>query len=273
MILLRLALVTCSKIPARWRSICVNFGEARVEPLGSAVRNDASSESLIPSAAIHLKYKPEINRERLIVIPSRQRRLLEYAIENYATLLSICEHLKRRVSSPSPIVALMPENKFDRQLLAGAKGFVGSAQNNAIRGARNAMDVECVLQALTDRLDGVALLAEAIANDLPSSQFREFIKLFERGFGEGGHKLIRPLSAYLQSNTLRYVEEEVKNWLKIRDGLTHADKRKRFLLGSDVAWIVNRIKQAAYDVLLNKKNWNEGDYEPRTLWRPVAGIK
>jgi len=62
-------------------------------------------------------------------------------------------------------------------------------------------------------------------------------------------------------------------WFKeLRDPLTHADQRPTFLLERDINPVIDRVEQAAIDVVFNKVNWRKADSERRALWTPQSGF-
>ena len=46
---------------------------------------------------------------------------------------------------------------------------------------------------------------------------------------------------------------------------------KKFACGYDVLPVMQRVEQAAYDVLLNKKEWRRPSSSRRAVWRPKMG--
>ena len=65
-----------------------------------------------------------------------------------------------------------------------------------------------------------------------------------------------------------YTKSEIDKWVTLRDPLSHADKKSSatILLEADVTPIIWRVRQAAYDVLLNKKIWCDRNSERRNIW-------
>ncbi len=55
--------------------------------------------------------------------------------------------------------------------------------------------------ALQDRLDGVALLADSLSEDSAIARARELFRLFERAFRAGPSGCVDPLTSFLQSAT------------------------------------------------------------------------
>ncbi len=117
-----------------------------------------------------------------------------------------------------------------------------------------------------DRLDGLALLADALAEGGAVGRVRDYIRVFERAFRSGPAACVPLLTAFLQSdpNHLDYAESEVQDWLlRVRSETMHADRRESYARGPDVEPYVRRMEYAAYDVLFNKRNWRQPDVERR----------
>ena len=127
-----------------------------------------------------------------------------------------------------------------------------------------------LLEAVSDRRDGVALLSEALANNHATGKYREFIRFFERAFGLKISQLHKKLSQFLEKSDLGYKHDEIKNWISFRNEATHADNNNALVFESDVLKLIPRMEQAAYDILLNKKNWGMRSQERREIWRPKA---
>lgn len=128
-----------------------------------------------------------------------------------------------------------------------------------------------VLSKLSDREDGVALLVEALSHDHAMGRFHEFIRLFERAFARSGKTLTSPLNEFLSSR-FGYTTAELSRWFEeLRDPATHADARTEFLLEADVRPVIDRMEQAAFDVLLNKALWRDPSTDRRDVWAPTAG--
>jgi hypothetical protein len=124
---------------------------------------------------------------------------------------------------------------------------------------------------LSDREDGVALLVEALSHDHAMGRFHEFIRLFERAFTRPAKTLTSPLNEFL-SPRFGYTAAELSRWFEeLRDPATHADARTEFLLEADVRPVIDRMEQAAFDVLLNKALWRDPSTDRRDVWAPTAG--
>ena len=94
--------------------------------------------------------------------------------------------------------------------------------------------------------------------------------MFKRAFRLGPFDLIDPLAEFLAPGHVGYTHEEVRRWIELRQPATHADRRPYFVLERDVQPVVERMIQAAYDVLFNKKICKTSP-ERRSAWSPTAG--
>jgi hypothetical protein len=129
------------------------------------------------------------------------------------------------------------------------------------------------LSALSDRQDGVALLAEGLSHSNALGRYHEFLRLFERAFGRKTGGLVASLVPFLstEESPMGFTKREIHSWIEARPKAAHADRRPEFFLEADVRPWVNRMEEAAYDVLLNKASWREPSTARRDLWRPTAG--
>lgn len=234
MILVRLALITARQIPDRWRETGMEIDGMRMTPAGCAERE--KEQSLMVYGEVGLNHKPKITGTQLVVIPKPERSKLEGALERYANVLAVSEGMKRKISSPSPCVALVPEDDGDMQLLASASGILREG-NSAVPDTARTFDYASNADAIADRLDGVALLAEALSQDHAGGRFRDLVRVFERAFRQTGETLRYSLSRFLDGTVFDYTEDEVKYWIRIRDRVSHADRRSQVLLEKDVAWL------------------------------------
>ena len=209
---------------------------------------------------------------RALVIPDLERERAEAAIEAVANIVAIAAGGRTTLFSPSPSVALGAETDDDGALLADARGTTPETIRASRFGVPSTFDTSnAVVSALEERLDGVALLAEALSHSHPTGQMHEFMRVFERAFAKAGSSLIAPLTTFLTSApAYGYSKTEVSGWiLDIRHPATHAD-RQDFILQAHTQRVVLRLRQAAYDTLLNKKEWRSPTSARRDVWRPTA---
>ena len=264
--LARLALLSLKTDPAELKGLVLRRESLEVGPL----RKTTQENIFLLCSSVSLRFPPKMTKQGLVVIPNKPREIAEEAIEHYSNIVAIASHGERKISSANPSVALVSESKSDDLFLSRAAGFIRRAENRAVPRAMFQLK-STHIENLYDRLDGVAILAEALGHHHQTGRFHELIRLFERAFAIGGHALIGPLAAFLGSSSLGYTSGEIAEWINIRDGVTHGDRRKEILFESDVAWVCGRLVQAGYDVLLNKLDWHSGTSGRRETWQPTQG--
>jgi hypothetical protein len=117
---------------------------------------------LLLQAVVGLDAWPEVDSSGVVVVPEQPRKEAERGIEVVGNLLSVLNHSSRRISSPRPFVALGLEDSREIQWVAGLTCFQGN--HSGIPQTSFCLPPSAEhLEALSDRLDGVALLAEALA--------------------------------------------------------------------------------------------------------------
>jgi hypothetical protein len=266
--LVRYATVYLQPSPARELQIAdlnVDTVEVHLSPAGK----DAHQTRFLIEAAVVLSERPEVADDGTIIVPTEPRRKAEDAIETTANLLAVTDHCRRSISSPYPFVALFSTLEADLEWLETTKGFQGSLLS--IPGTKQTVPFDArSLQALQDRVDGVALLAEALAHNHPTGRFHEFIRLLERAFTLPPSQFEKKLTQFLQGASLGYERPEIKRWVDLRNPATHADELTpgHIVFESHVRPVIARMEQAAYDVLFNKKVWSDPSRERRNVWHP-----
>jgi hypothetical protein len=123
-------------------------------------------------------------------------------------------------------------------------------------------------------MDGIALLAEGLDHGNALGRYKEFIRLLEQAFAsKAGPGLTQFLVPFLTDSECPhgFAKREIHTWVDARPKAAHADHRPTFLLEGDVRPWINRMEEAAYDVLLNKAEWRAPSSDRRDVWRPVTG--
>jgi len=270
--LIRLAFISFDKDLEKWEKFTLDAEDIHLGTIPGF--NSQKHKRLFVAASIKLDDKPLIDGSGLIIIPEDKRKLLEAHIEMAANLISISEKTSRRISSPSPSVVLVFENNYEEDWLKQANGFYYQDPIFISTESDLSFNLDDFVKHLGDRVDGISLLAEAINNKHMTGRFREFIRFFERAFTKSSTKLIEPLYMFLSQNGLGYEKDEIEDWLiKIRHPATHADEKEFFVTEPDVLPVIGRVEQAAYDVLMNKKEWRSKSFLRRNLWRAPCGSK
>jgi len=267
----RLAIVAFRPPPAQDNWFGADFGEVQVQTLGSW-EADGTLTVLI-AAGVKLQYRPKLAGGRLIVVPTPARRKAEQAIEAIADLVSVSDRCARNIASPFPCVALEPHGENARRWLEATHGIhefdrILGFTNHVSRVVLN----DEILGGLTDRSDGIRLLAEAFAQVHPTGRFHDLFRVFERAFALPARQLCTPLLSLLHTR-YGYTQDEIDAWLDLRDAATHADARRTFVVEADLRPVLRRVEQAAIDVILNKELWRHSNPGRRELWAPEAWTK
>ena len=208
-----------------------------------------------------------------LVIPEEPRRKAEATLETVARMLAIDRQISHALSSPMPFVGFVSSDTSDMAHLEGLS--VTHKVLSASQGAIINLNIFSELDphVLSGRLDGVALLSEALNSDAPLGRYMQLIRLFERAFKLGPGNLSGPLIELLRPSPFGIDASEVNSWTNARGLSAHADRREEFYLDADVRPIVDRMLQAGYEVLLNKKTWRDPSAERRDIWSPNAGAR
>lgn len=270
LLLVRLALVTFTPTPTGWDEWMMRFGDIEVSPV--SVYESGKHLRLLVGAATVLDYRPKVTADGEVVVPPSQREAAERAIERAANLIAVAQGCRRHIASPWPPVVFVATGEDGRDWLAGKSGLHhGRLQQQQLQTRERISLDESVLGQLDDREEGVALMVEALANTHATGRFHEFVRLFERAFARPAKLLTDPLAVFLDPR-FGYDEAELGKWFEeLRDPATHADARKEVLLERDVRPVIERMEQAAFDVLLNKATWRDPSPDRREIWVPTAG--
>jgi len=225
---------------------------------------------LLIATIIDAEGKLSSNKNNYIEVEKEVLDSCHFTIEAIANLIGVSQDCERHISSPHPTCAIYPENQEEIDFLNSSNGIqANSFVVNQFDYTFSLKNVDPNL--LGDRPDGIALLAEAISHKHETGRFHELTRFFERGFASAGNSLYKSLLRFLSSSNFNYTKKEVSHWCHtLRNPLTHADKND-FLLERDVIPSINRMKLAAYDVLLNKIKWRDPSSDRRRVWRPTYG--
>ena len=268
--LLRIASAYFEPPPKGWDAWTLDLDDVHIStiPIGRAPPVEGKLR-LVLQAATEIGF-PEINGDGYVLLPKDKRLELEAGLETAANLLAVFGGCRRSLSSASPSVALVPDDDLEREKLESSKGILTDRAATISVLTQIPLEPQ-LLQGLSDRLDGVALMAEALSHGLESGRFREYVRIFECGFGMAFSEVSRKLSQFLHP-TFGYTRAEIDAWVRMRDPLTHADRRysTEIIFDSDVRKVTQRMKQAAYDILLHKAVWHDRSRSRRALWSPPA---
>jgi hypothetical protein len=242
----------------------------QTHPIGKQAP-EPGRKRLLVHAELSLESFPVTDESGFVVIPDEPRMQCEAAIEVAASLVSIMCMCKRSISSPMPWVAFAPDTEEELRRLQETNGILHDPVTR--EGASFAISPDpLILDGIADRFDGVTLLAESFAHENELGRYREFMRFFELAFALPVTQVGKKLSQFLTGAGLGYSRAEVESWLELRHGATHGDgkRAKRLVIEADVRPLIQRIKQAAFDVLFNKLDWGKASRSRRDLWRPTA---
>jgi hypothetical protein len=269
--LLRLATIYIDPADEEWEKFTGTFGDVGFGTIGAWTVKGRTR--MLVAAEVALDALPEVTGDDEVVVPEEKRREAETALESAANLIAVSTGGHRSISSPMPHVAFRAESETEQAWLTSKAGFAESGERQAVTGSAFRIDLdEDAINALRDRLDGVALLAEALAHKHATGQFHELVRLFERAFARASNRLLDPLANFLAKADPDYARDEVENWVVgLRHPATHADVAAEFATEADIRPVVSRMTMAAYEVLFNKNTWRSPASGRREVWKPSAG--
>ena len=141
---------------------------------------DKKDRFFLVTANAILKALPEKDYAGRILVPSDERESCEFAIDAICNIVSTFHGCSRSILSPIPCVAFECEDTNERKYLDESRGILAAHKGDS--GVRSAIPMEAnLLTSVSDRLIGVALLAEAYAGS-ESGRYREFVRFFELAF-------------------------------------------------------------------------------------------
>lgn len=264
--LVKLASISFTKISDKWSKQPweINDGEIIVAHQINTIK---SGKPIIVASFLALEKLPEVNSKNQIIVPSDGIIKSQKAIENIANMISVTEKSERNIKSLIPSFAFWYETEQEKRWL--------NLRNDAdvkwhcfwTNGMSPDFDNNTLIK-LADRPNGIKILTEAHTHRNSVGKYREFVRLFESGFERPFTQIGKKLSQFLENSNFLYNVDEINKWISFRHPVTHADKKgiHSLLTEVDIQKYIPRIEQAAYDVLLNKKTWNNFSRERRNLW-------
>ena len=226
----------------------------------------------VVEAKVALEEFPTVTSNGEVIIPKKVLGELEKCIEIAVNLISVADGSPKTITSANPTIGLSAEPDKRDSLLTFKE--IKKVKSGPMTFSIDLTDQisESAINMMAGREEGVQILAEAISQTSTTGKFREYIRVFERAFRLSGKQLAEPLEEFLYKR-FNYSRQEIDHWLSVRDDLIHADERtsKKLAFEKDTLIIEGRVKQAAYDVLFNKKNWREKDTLRREEYLPYAG--
>jgi hypothetical protein len=106
---------------------------------------------------------------------------------------------------------------------------------------------------------------------MESGRFRDFVRFFEAALALSFNQVQQKLLQFINP-VCGYTKEEIADWVRRRDPMTHADGKKTdfIFLDADVRELTMRMEQAALDVLFNKETWHNPSRKRRQFWDLTA---
>jgi hypothetical protein len=163
-----------------------------------------------------LSVEVPIESDGSIEIPDEPRKQAEATLETVVRLMAIDRQLTHSISSPMPFIGFTSEEPSVFEKLDGIK--VNQSVVTAYQNANNAVGLfdGIDLMQLTDRLDGVALLAEALNSSSALGRYMQLIRLFERAFKLGPGGITMPLADFRRPSPFGINLAEVETWTAAR---------------------------------------------------------
>lgn len=229
----------------------------------------AGGEIYLASASIKYPESPTDDSGCLIVSDG-YRKKCEHAFEKLISSKSLSHGTSSKIYTPSNIcVAYYAENDYEKEILQKSPGFQAEVDGFVEYSLYPATEIENIVDYMEDRIEGVFLWRNAQNQDSESGKYRDYIRIFENAFELSSKQLSARLVKFIDAR-MNYTRREVDDWISYRDPISHADKKKSdsIAFDSDVGPFVNRMEQAAYDVIMNKNEWGSKCIARRSLWSP-----
>jgi hypothetical protein len=227
----------------------------------------------IVEATTALKNYPKRDRDNTIIIPGNVLNILDHSIENAIDLVSVSEFSSRSIMAPRKSIAFVANTKKAKDWLANTNGYHMNRSTNIAIDSHASIRIEAeIIAKLTDRIDGIKLIADALSQQAATGRFATYVRLFERAFALSFGLIKDPLNDFLD-DTYGYTTSEMEKWDDLRGKIIHADVKspEKFVYEKDILPIIGRVQQAAYDVLINKKIWHHKDTDRDNNWFPNTG--
>lgn len=197
---------------------------------------------------------------------------VDAAIHSVVAMLTVTRRVPFSACAVNPTIGVLGDGEELRPL-NGLRLNVPAVRVAACVQDRIELD-EDVAHALRDRLDGAALLAEAISHENSLGRYVQLLRVLELAFGRGIGKFDAQLQQFLRDDATRhwFTPNEIHHWVSSRPRVMHADRSDRPIwYQRDVALTVNRLQEAVFDVVFNKANWRSPDSARRTARVPRRG--
>ena len=255
-------------------NICAEIGNVYIET-NKVTKDGEKTELCLVIASIRTQESIILDQDNYVIVPDPPRKACEDAIENLANMLSVFDRTKRTISSLAPSVAFSELSDEELKKLNSSEGIKENQRSNVSVPFKIDFSNQRFIAALADRHVGVALLAETLSSSHAVARYREFVRFFEYAFALPLPKLEKKLWQFLVTSDLGYTRDEIKTWISLRHGVTHADmlKTKMLIFEPEIRPIIGRIEQAAYDVLFNKEVWHDSSRSRRNVMDHITSTK
>ena len=152
-----------------------------VVTIGSKDEESEHPDRRLVTACIELRSLPERDDQLRILIPNEVRAKCEDVSEHVINIISVLESCSREIASPIGCVALEPMDRDESDFLDSSQGILGVQKKESAAGWNIEWTPE-IAAALSDRMDGVAMLSEAFSGGGDSGMYREFVRFLELAF-------------------------------------------------------------------------------------------
>ena len=271
MFMTRMVLIRTSNRPANLDILNRTYENVELHTNFETIWKINNFVELIPTfAKIKLSSSPldaNLNWE----VPEGERKKCEEVLEYAAAMLSICNKSKLQIFSAfGPSLLFTPETKEEHVSLLSNRGYHDSQARLITTSAPPLTNFDWN-KTFSDRVSGAFLMKDALAHETASGKFRDYMRLFENAFGLSTKEFPKKLNQFLYPQ-YGYSRSEIQEWVSIRDPLSHADNKKNQIIcyEGDITNYIDRVEQAAYDVIFNKLHWSSNSYERRNVWLPGA---
>ncbi|MER6937588.1 hypothetical protein ABTX24_19320 [Nocardioides sp. NPDC127514] len=269
-VLLRTLVISVGDPPAEidWRGRLGSVGVETITP----VTKDGEPLGTLVIAHRNLDGPPV--RDGVFDLPEDARAEAEEALEMLARLIAL-EYGKRfSLASPSPCLGFHCTDPAALDALDGTPAGQPRA-GLSMEGVASAGILEDgeLLDVIGTRPDGLIMLTEALNARSPVGQFTIIWRMFERAFHRGFREAAPLLHEFLSSGPHGFERAEVDEWVDRRNSAVHANRPTDPVLDRHVQPFIGRMREAAFDVLLNKAVWHDSAPDRRVdhPWRPASG--
>lgn len=241
------------------------------EKVGVSILSEISSDkNTIQILAGILEYDQSLISDGHIQINEEKIREIDEILEYLTNLISLSEGTTKQISVPSPSFYFIPKSLDEALFLK--KTTVKFQRKFRYVYHDSYFDILRLFPNLMDRIDGISILTEATNSNHAIGAFRDYIRLYERAFKRNKNSgIISKIIQFSNQTEFKYSKNELNTWFNLRDPASHGDKKEITILESDIKKYLHRMRQMAYDILLNKKDWNSEKTEREERWKPKLG--